>query len=62
MVAAGSRVPETRVYTDSGLQRVFLDPAVLLQRGGLSRFAEKEMNKSRHFTDRLQIVHDGMTA
>ena len=39
-----------------------MDPAVLLQTGGLSWFAEKEMNKSRHFTDRLQIVHDGMTA
>ena len=62
VVAAGSRGPETCTYTDSGLQGVFLDPAVLLQTGGLSWFAEKEMNKSRHFTDRLQIVHDGMTA
>ena len=39
-----------------------MDPAVLLQTGGLNQFAEKEMNKSRHIMDRLQIVHDGMTA
>ena len=53
MVAAGGRGPETCIYTDSGLQGVFLNPAVLLQTGGLSQFAEKEMNKSRHFMDRL---------
>jgi len=62
VVAAGSRNPETCTYTDSGLQGVFLDPAVLLQTGGLNQFAEKEMNKSRHIMDRLQIVHDGVTA